>query len=106
MISLPSQRCALSRFPHILASLTEPSQGIAESTAAAGLLASKSRSTNSAAQDLLPTSSTSTDTKQQVKRAIPEDACLILSDNLYFTRSQCAFMGAVVVGAYVWGKLS
>jgi hypothetical protein len=82
------------------------SQGIAEPTAAAGLLATKSRSTGAALQSPSSTPTTAPDTQQQVKRAVPEDACLILTDSLYFTRSQCAFIGAVVVGAYVWGKFS
>ncbi|ORY75942.1 hypothetical protein BCR35DRAFT_325733 [Leucosporidium creatinivorum] len=83
------------------------SKGLAETTttSAAALLASKTRSTGAAAQDVSPPSA-SVDTKQRVKGELPDDACLILSEDLYFTRSQCAFMGAVVVGAYVWGKLS
>lgn len=36
----------------------------------------------------------------------PDDACLIITKDLYFTRSQCIVIGAVVAGAYVYGKFN
>lgn len=35
----------------------------------------------------------------------PDDACLILSKDLYFTRSQCTFMAFLFFVAFLWGKL-
>ncbi|KAI5476356.1 START-like domain protein [Pseudohyphozyma bogoriensis] len=46
-------------------------------------------------------------TKQLSKEGgFPEDACLIISKDLYFTRQQCAVLGGVVVLAYLWGKFT
>ena len=37
---------------------------------------------------------------------IPADACIIISKDLYFTKSQVLVMGGVMLAAYAWGKLS
>lgn len=39
-------------------------------------------------------------------KVIPEDACIIISPDLYFTRSQCKFIGAILVVAFLWGKIA
>lgn len=52
-----------------------------------------------------PTSSTAQATKAS-PGTIPSNACLIITQDLYFTQQQVVVMLALVFGAYVWGKLA
>ncbi|KAL8278519.1 hypothetical protein RQP46_009011 [Phenoliferia psychrophenolica] len=38
--------------------------------------------------------------------SIPENACLIISKDLYFTRQQVVFMAGVVAVSFAWGKIA
>lgn len=68
-----------------------------------GALAGKARSSNPIAPASVGDSGA---TQMKEKGQFPDDACLIISKDLYFTRSQCVVIGGVVVGAYLWGKLA
>lgn len=43
---------------------------------------------------------------QRSAGAYPEDACLIITKDLFFTRQQVVFVGGVVAVAWAWGKFT
>ncbi|GAA5926235.1 START domain-containing protein [Sporobolomyces koalae] len=88
--------------------------GVAAGAAAAGLAATKSK-------DTPPTGTASDSGASKVTRemepsntsavkaspgSVPSNACLIITQDLYFTQQQVLVMIALVLGAYVWGKLA
>ncbi|GAA5961479.1 hypothetical protein JCM3765_003597 [Sporobolomyces pararoseus] len=45
-------------------------------------------------------------TKSSSPGSVPANACLIITQDLYFTQQQVLVMIALVFGAYVWGKMA
>lgn len=96
--------------------------GGAAAGAAAGIAAVKgssssngnSSSSPSKGIDSTPTSKevsndSASSTAQATKRSpgsVPANACLIITQDLYFTQQQVLVMIALVFGAYVWGKMA
>ncbi|KAM0790700.1 hypothetical protein ACM66B_004557 [Microbotryomycetes sp. NB124-2] len=70
--------------------------------AAGGAVASRARSASSTvASPIAPAQ-----IDQEKRGNVPSDAMLIISQDLYFTKSQVMVMAGLLAAAYVWGKLS